>query len=284
MRMLSVVLLALCLTGGARAAGPAVTGLDHVSIAVSDLDAAAATYRKLGFTLKPGALHPNGLRNWHAKFIDGTELELISPTTENDALTREYKAFLGAGDGAAFLALYAPLTDSLAEVLDAAKQPYRRQGAIVSLPEKDPLRYLFFGKRNRGPDDLREHFQHANGAEALVAVWLAADDFTAEQRMFKRLGATINEQEVAQPQKNKAPVAHLGKGELVMLPAKEQVVPGRRIVGAVLRTRVLDKLVAYLATQSGDVPPLRTDARGRSLLLPPTMTHGIWLEFREEAR
>jgi hypothetical protein len=39
--------------GEARRADAVVTGLDHIPIAVNDLDAAAARYRALGFTLKP---------------------------------------------------------------------------------------------------------------------------------------------------------------------------------------------------------------------------------------
>ncbi|MCI0434391.1 MAG: VOC family protein [Gemmatimonadetes bacterium] len=35
-------------------------GLDHIPIAVNDLDAAAARYRQLGFTLKPGRPHDGG--------------------------------------------------------------------------------------------------------------------------------------------------------------------------------------------------------------------------------
>ena len=56
----------------ALAAAPIVAGLDHVPVAVRDLEAAAADYRRLGFVLKPGRPHANGIRNVHAKFADGT--------------------------------------------------------------------------------------------------------------------------------------------------------------------------------------------------------------------
>lgn len=54
---------------------PQINGLDHINIAVVDLEAAAERYRDLGFSLKPGARHTNGIRNRHVKFPDGTELE-----------------------------------------------------------------------------------------------------------------------------------------------------------------------------------------------------------------
>ncbi len=51
---------------------PAIMGLNHIPIAVADLDGAAAQYRQLGFALKPGRPHANGIRNEHAKFPDGS--------------------------------------------------------------------------------------------------------------------------------------------------------------------------------------------------------------------
>ena len=63
-------------------------GLDHVPIAVNDLEAAAAAYRRLGFVLKPGRPHANGIRNVHAKFADGTELERLSTSPDDHTCAR----------------------------------------------------------------------------------------------------------------------------------------------------------------------------------------------------
>ena len=60
-------------------AGTPIAGIDHVTVAVRDLESTVQVYRQLGFTLKPGRLHQNGLRNQHIKFPDGSGLELISP-------------------------------------------------------------------------------------------------------------------------------------------------------------------------------------------------------------
>ena len=81
--------------------GAALVGLDHVVVAVNDLDEAAALYRQIGFTLKLGRYHENGIRNQHAKFPDGTEIELLTVAEARDALTAEYLDHLGRGDGPA---------------------------------------------------------------------------------------------------------------------------------------------------------------------------------------
>jgi catechol 2,3-dioxygenase-like lactoylglutathione lyase family enzyme len=262
------------------AGGPTVVGLDHIPIAVADLDIAAERYRQLGFTLKPGRPH-NGIRNQHVKFRDGTEIELITASEARDSLATEYRQHLVAGDGPAFVALYAPEISALARRLDAAGQPYHRAGTLLSFPQADGLRYIFFGQRNRSPTDRAEHFSHPNGAEKLMAVWLASDDFTAERTLLSALGASWVEKEVRVPEPLRVTVAELPEGEVWLLPGSRQLVPGRRIVGATVYTQDLAALNSILARTGRDVPPTVQTKRGKSVFLSPSITSGIWLEFRE---
>jgi catechol 2,3-dioxygenase-like lactoylglutathione lyase family enzyme len=53
-------------------------GIDHLVIAVHDLDRAAASYEALGFTVVPGGRHPIGTHNALIAFGDGSYLELIA--------------------------------------------------------------------------------------------------------------------------------------------------------------------------------------------------------------
>jgi hypothetical protein len=53
--------------------------LDHVVIAVSDLDSAVSDYRALGFTVHPGGVHHGGVsHNALVVFADGAYFELIA--------------------------------------------------------------------------------------------------------------------------------------------------------------------------------------------------------------
>jgi len=85
------------------AAQPVVWGIDHIPLAVADLERATADFEALGFTLKPGRPHENRLRNAHVKLRDGTEIELITAPTATDALSSEYQNWLKGGDGPTFL-------------------------------------------------------------------------------------------------------------------------------------------------------------------------------------
>ncbi|MCA1560632.1 MAG: VOC family protein [Acidobacteria bacterium] len=194
-------------------------GLDHIPIAVANLEQAADRYKALGFALKPGRPHDNGIRNQHVKFRDGTELELITAPEARDALTTKYRVISPWVTGRRFLALYAP---------------GRPRGPESAVPD-----YIFFGPRNSSPTDRPEHFAHPNGAESFIAVWLAGDDLTRERQLLTRIGANTTNEDVRVPDALKAPVARLGEGSVVLLPGRRQLIPDRRIVGATLRVKSL---------------------------------------------
>jgi len=244
---------------------PAITGLDHIPIAVHDLARAADDYRALGFALKPGRPHDNGIQNQHVKFTDGTELELITAPESRDALTKTYRRHLKQGDGPAFLAFFAP---------QRAYADERLRG--TALPS-----YVFLAGRNASPTDLPEHFAHANTAQSFVRAWLAGDDLSRERRLLAAAGATFADADVFVPDRVHATVARLQEGEVVFLAGARQLVPGRPIVGATLRVGSLDRAREIL--DRGQPRPLSivTSPDGRSVFLPPSRTHGLWLEFRD---
>ena len=150
------------------AQAPFTVGLDHVNVAVRDLDAAATHYSAMGFALKPGRPHLNGITNRHIKFTNGTELELITAPAPADDLTRYYRRLIDAGDGAGFLALHpsdcrrgdrAPVTRRF------AGQTFGLHLRLSVRPSPRPRRSSR-GSTTR-PTDRPEHFAHANTAVRL---------------------------------------------------------------------------------------------------------------------
>jgi hypothetical protein len=79
----------------------------------------------------------------------------------------------------------------------------------------------------------------------------------------------------------RAEVLSVGDGEVYLLPAAWQSVPGRKIVGATVRVRSVAKAREVLAR--GGLTGLHEaqSERGRSLFLPPAVTHGLWIELLE---
>jgi hypothetical protein len=258
-------------------APPAVTGIDHVPVAVANLEAAAEHYRSLGFALKPGRPHDNGIRNQHVKFRDGTEIELITAPKAVDDLTATYRRHLEGGEGPAFLALFTPPASRIREALTTAGFAYSDRG-LVSLADDGPLPYVFFGPRQKSPTDLPEHFQHRNTAESLIAVWLAGEDLMAERKLFSALGAQLRDENVNVPDPVRATVAHFKEGAVVLLPPSRQIVRGHRIVGMTVRVGDRHQAATVLGSRVWKRPGRQ--AASARVFLAPDQALGFWLEFR----
>jgi catechol 2,3-dioxygenase-like lactoylglutathione lyase family enzyme len=108
----------------------AICGIDHLLIVVSDLARAAATYRRLGFTLSPRAVHsPHmGTAN-HTIMLERDYFELLAVMAPTQANAR-WRDALADGEG---LAGFAAATPSAA----AAAAAWRKAGFAAS----DPLAF-----------------------------------------------------------------------------------------------------------------------------------------------
>lgn len=271
------LLLAMALEGPA-AQSRAVAELDHVPLAVRDLGQASADWRAMGFTLKAGRHHANGIRNAHVKFPDGSGIELITAGDAVDRLTARYLAFLARGNGPAFVALRAPDTARLTAALERAGCSFARDGDVIEF-RHPRLEYLFAVRGNRSPTDRPEHCDHANGTTGLRAVWIAAPDGERLERVLAQLGGTVARRTVAAPDPVAAAVVALGAGEVVIVPASSQLTAGRPIVGASFTVRDIDVLARQLS--AARVAARVEQAGSRRVLVPPDAAHGLWLEFRE---
>lgn len=101
-----------------------IDGLDHIVVAVSDIETAATAYRKL-FGREPVMLDGDGARRAWFQFPNAA-LELVSPTGEGPAGDRA-RAWLEAGEGVCALAFHAPELEATAKLLG-------RRGLATSEP------------------------------------------------------------------------------------------------------------------------------------------------------
>ena len=144
----------------------AVLGLDHIPVAVRDLEQAASTYQRLGFALKPGRHHANGIRNVHVKFPDGSGIELLTATGGVDDLSSHYVNFLKAAEGPAFVSFHERDTKRLHAALRRGGYEIQENAGITKARLPD-LGWLLLVADNRSPTDRPEHFAHPNGATAM---------------------------------------------------------------------------------------------------------------------
>lgn len=102
-----------------------LTGIDHLVIAVPDLQTAVQSYTELGFTVVPGGRHPVGTHNALIAFADGAYLELIAFYEPNPA--HKWWEPLRRGGG---LVDYCMQTDDLRGDMVA----FRRAGVAIDDP------------------------------------------------------------------------------------------------------------------------------------------------------
>jgi hypothetical protein len=270
------LLLAVASLSAFSSAPPRI-GLDHIPVAVRDLEAASATYRALGFALKPGRPHANGIRNAHVKFPDGAGIELLTVAAGVDPLSTTYVDLIRAGDGPAFLSFHARDMAALHAALRAGGHAFRQSGGLTDL-EAGRFGYLFWLQDNRSPTDRPEHFAHANGATALGAVWIATDDGDALASLLVQLGGRRERRRVFAPDALDATAVTLDAGEVLILPARLQLLPGRPVIGASFR--VTDLGLVKRTLSRANVSPRPDDGAISRVVVEPKHAHGLWLEFR----
>jgi catechol 2,3-dioxygenase-like lactoylglutathione lyase family enzyme len=183
--------------------------IDHVVLAVRDLDRAAGTYQELGFTLTPRAQHEDqmGTSNRLAQFGGKNFIELLEVDRPMRLTRHDFAAsppFFSFGDhnrlavqerdglsmlvfagddaradirrfSAAGLPTFAPFDfERHAQLPDGTKVTVAFSLAFVQPPEMPKV--AFFVCENRAQHHFwKSEFQsHANGAAGIVAVYLAS--------------------------------------------------------------------------------------------------------------
>lgn len=194
-----------------------VIGLDHVVVAVRDLDGAAAAWRGLGFTVSPRGTHSAHMGSGNYTIMFGEDylelLGVLTPTPHNAPM----RAFLEGREGlerAAFTT-----TDAAAGVAELAARGIAATGPIafgrpVTLPsggEAEARFNVFHWPRQERPGGLGifacQHLTrdavwipelqaHANGARRILRLEvLAADPAAAAAQM----AAMIDQPVMAEP-------------------------------------------------------------------------------------
>jgi catechol 2,3-dioxygenase-like lactoylglutathione lyase family enzyme len=181
-------------------------GIDHLVIAVRDLDAAGDFYTQLGFTVGARNRHPWGTENRIVQ-LDGAFLELVSVADETQIPPHGPRRFSFGAFVRDYLAVREGFAMLVLESRDAAADA--RQFAASGVGDFEPF---FFERRGRRPDGSEttvaftlafardagalnigfftcqhhhpENFwnaafqQHANGARSIGAVVMAAENPT----------------------------------------------------------------------------------------------------------
>lgn len=270
----SIFLISLLLSRSAIAQTPAplVVGIDHIPVVVANLEKTEVDFRRMGFAIKPGRPHADGIHNAHVKFPDGTEIELITAPAAVDALTTEYVEKIKNSEGPIYFGLYAPDRTSLAAKLRTSGFPAQDDNGILTFPSSSPLHPLFFGGRNKTPTDKPEYFAHANSAVRLSALWVHDDQEL--RTLLRSLGIPLTPMYQCAPiSSSKSSIVTFPEGNVYLFSAASA-----NVVLARVEVRSLATLKSVLKRNRVPTVSGITCDPG-AIWISPKIAHGIWIEF-----
>jgi len=183
-----------------------LTGIDHIAIAVDDLDAAGSAFETAGFRITPGGSHPTGTHNALIPFADGAYLELIAiedpvpgadhPWFRRMAGKQGFVAFAVAADPLDYeLARLASMEIVSVNARDGARQ--RPDGQQLRWKSSDlasdPPVFLPFLIQDVTDRALRvpggKETDHPNGVRGITGVTILTDDLESARAAYGKLFA-----------------------------------------------------------------------------------------------
>ncbi len=290
-------------------------GIDHVGVAVRDLATARAAYTDtLGFRAAPATKLPTGLQNITIWFADTTYLELLTyydreRAPEIAAILERYEGgiFAGLDVGSAqatrdFLVargidVEGPVSGSA--TVDPIGEPVEMWRHLTFRQPVVPANAVFFIEYNREKlaEMSRSHPEfspltfadHANGARGMRSVWMAVADLQAATDAYRAAGFTPG-RELEVPRLGATGREILaGRGRILLLaPSRVDGIVaaflrqrGEGVAGVSLEVADLAAAQQMLAARAGLRFATYEGPYGEGVLIPPELTHGLWIEMVE---
>jgi catechol 2,3-dioxygenase-like lactoylglutathione lyase family enzyme len=282
-----------------------LTRIDHVMICVPDLDAGIAMYRRLGFDIRPGGVHPGRGTHNAIAFHREDYLELLS-VRDLDEYRRAGGGglldFVAAGGGLRFVALQ---SDDLAADVAAMRgrgvdvgeptEGSRRtpdgrtlRWRAATLGPADPLPIFFIQHLTPLPGRRGDVGDHPNGVLGVERVYVAVPDVARAAETYAQvLGMPAPKVQRGAVIKADMAVFDLGPTGLTvaqpMEPGPAADALARRGPGpfqALHRIRSMDACARWLADH-GVPPPIRgiRNTGEEAMLVGPEHTGGLYLGF-----
>jgi hypothetical protein len=267
----AVLLLLYAATLGAQQ--PLLQGMNHTPIVVSNLEKAEADFQAMGFTIKPGRIHPDSIRNAHVKFADETELELITASKRVDDLSSEYLKKLESGEGPVYYGIFAPDLTTVLDKAHADGLPLKSDDGLLTFPVGSPLHAIFFGMLGKVSTDRPEYFVHRNTATRLSGFWVR--DSEELRHLFRVFNVPLVDSASCGAFPSRIAVARLPNGSVFLVPQSGS----SEVLGARVNVRSIS--VAEAILRNAGFKPQKYACDRDSVWLSPSVAHGIWLQFTQ---
>ena len=282
-------------------------GLDHVIVIVRDLEEAARVYTEvLGFTVIRGGDFPGGLQSRAVRFASNyVELMSVDPSQAppDDELVR----LLNEREGGYALGLGVSSAQQTADALRArnfdvvgpAGSPFIPEGSndvqtapwqtvVITNPVLpfEPFFFIQYALREArsGPPE------HQNTAVDVHSVWIAVKDLEAATKGYEALGLLPGRKRRIPQLAAKGREIGAGQGVILLLQATDTKGPlasyvaqqGEGVIGMSIEVRDLPKARSLLRSSTKQELNPYNGPYGKSIVVPPVFTHGVWIELFQE--
>jgi catechol 2,3-dioxygenase-like lactoylglutathione lyase family enzyme len=281
-------------------------GLDHVGIAVRDLEAAKKDYREvLGFTVFDGGKHPNGSRN-SGPALENGYLELITSWDRTKAQGAMLANFLEKHEGALFVGFDVFPVDETAQLLRARGNNIQgpEAGSIGVDPEQkdQPFTWRLVGLATgavpaghlpaKSTDAVffiqYQATVHSNTAKTLASVWMAVNDLQESARAYESMGFRAGRKLAAPQLAARGQEIKAGQGSILLLQPQDSTGKvasflaergAEGIMGVSIEVASLQTARTVLESNTKKHFKPYAGPYGESILIPPEFTHGLSIEF-----
>lgn len=251
--------------------------LDHVIVGSKDLNKSSELFSSLGFSIKDGYKHKNGIKNNFIEFTNNSELEIIEVSDTNDELSKNYKTLIEENISGLQFAIRVHEIDQLKNSFDKLDYPFSKTDKnnfystlfSKSINTELPIFFIKYNKENNNTE-----VNHTNKTKGIKSIWFETKDIKKSAGQLVDFGfAPIGNYKI--PSFNNKVVEFRNNNfGIILIESNKYEISGitisieslselQQIMNKNFDRIFLDKIIKY----------------GKSIFLPREITKSLWLEF-----
>lgn len=253
--------------------------LDHIILGSKNLSNSELFFNKaLGFSVKKGKPHKNGIENLFIEFADSSEIEILSVDIPRDPLAKKYKIQLENENLGLQFAIRSNSIDQLANNFKSISSDYSiltKQNNYSTLSKNntsEDFPFFFIQYKNNPTGNVK----HDNKTSGISSVWLSTPNIRKSIIQYSDFGFSLVDTLTVADIDNKTASMKNDNFEIILIEDNNYA-----ITGVTIKTNFINNMQEMLIEYLKEDVRIIENKRGKSIYLSPQITKSIWFEFLE---